>query len=246
MWRQFIRVIMVLGVTCGIIAGHAALVHADTLQSNNYKFDETDLGGGGLNQSSSANYGSVLSIGDNAIANGASSSFQFDAGSQQSPDPALAFIVTNGSATFPTFSATTASTATTNFTISNYTSYGYIVQITGTPPKNGSHTIDPITPSSPDDTSQPGTEQFGINLVANTSPTSVGSNPIQSLFGVGIAEANYNTPNHYRFVSGETIASAPKSSGVTAYTISYMVNVGFLTPGGQYTSNQSIVVVGTY
>jgi hypothetical protein len=243
MYVRYLRGALVLVVAVALLTLCTLTTHADTLQSNNYRFDETDLGGGGLNQASSANYGSVLSVGDNAIANSASASFQFDAGSQQSPDPALAFIVTNGNATFGSFSATAAATATTSFTVSNYTSYGYIVQITGSPPKNGGHNI---TPMASTDTSHTGTEQFGINLVANTSPSSVGANPVQGMFGVGIAENNYDIPNNYRYVSGEIIASAPKSSGVTAYTISYLVNVDHLTPGGQYVSNQSIIVVGTY
>jgi hypothetical protein len=95
-------------------------------------------------------------------------------------------------------------------------------------------------------TSSPGIEQFGVNLVANTSPTSAGANPAQSIFGVGEAATNYDTPNSYRYVSGDTIAFAPKSSGVTTFTITYLVNVGALTPGGQYTSAQQLICVATY
>jgi hypothetical protein len=218
------------------------------LQSPNYRFDETDLGGGGLIQSKSANYGTVLSVGDNAIANSASASFQFDAGSQQTPDPALAFIITNSAASFGSFSATAAATATSTFTVSNYTSYGYVVQIMGSPPTNAGHVIDTMGTDAlgGPQASSPGSEQFGINLVANTSPASVGANPVQSIFGVGEIATNYDTPNLYRYVSGETIATAPKSSGVTAYTITYLVNVNSLTPGGEYISRQQLVVIGTY
>jgi hypothetical protein len=94
--------------------------------------------------------------------------------------------------------------------------------------------------------SQAGVEQFGLNLVANTSPVSLGANPNHGQFGVGSAATNYATTNNYRFVSGETIASAPKSSGMTIYTISYIVNVSSLTPGGQYSSNQTVICTGTY
>jgi hypothetical protein len=234
-------------VFCCVLSACQATVFADTLQSPHYRLEESDLGGGGVNISSSPNYRSVLSVSDTAVGNSSSANFQTNAGSQTTPDPSLSFVINNGAASFGSFSATQTATATTSFSISNYTSYGYIVQISGTTPKNGSHTIPAMgaTASGPDN-SVPGMEQFGINLVANTSPKSFGANPDQGQFGFGTYTPNYGTTNKYRFVNGETIASAPKSSGVTTYTISYIVNVASLTPGGQYTSNQQIIVVGTY
>jgi hypothetical protein len=239
-WRTCIYIVAGLGLLLTAVVVSPSL---SALQSNNYQFDETDLGGGGLNQSSSANYTSVLSVGDNAVGNSSSANFQVDAGSQQSPDPALTFIINNGAVNFGTFSSSIAATATSSFSIINYTSYGYIVQVTGAAPTNGGHTIAPmLSPGS----STPGSEQFGINLVANTAPASVGSNPVQGIFGVGAAATGYNTPNSYQYNDSDTIATAPKSSGITTYTISYIVNVNSRTPGGQYTSNQQIIVVGTY
>jgi hypothetical protein len=117
------------------------------------------------------------------------------------------------------------------------------VQITGTPPSNGNYSIPAMTTPGG---AVAGIEQFGINLAANTTPSSFGANPVQTIFGVGTAEANYSTPNNFRYVSGDTIASAPKSSGKTTYTLSYIVNVNSLTPGGKYSSNQTIIVTGTY
>jgi hypothetical protein len=85
-----------------------------------------------------------------------------------------------------------------------------------------------------------------MNLVANTSPISFGANPDHGQFGFGSASTNYGTANNFRFVNGETIASAPKSSGQTIYTISYLVNVNSLTPGGNYTSSQTLICTGTF
>ena len=39
---------------------------------------------------------------------------------------------------------------------------------------------------------------------------------------------------------------AGKSSGITNYTITYLLNVAGLTPGGEYRSDQTLVVLGTY
>lgn len=213
------------------------------LQSENYSIQEPTLGSGGLEQSSSSNYEMVNATNDLAIGNAASSNYQIDSGSVTSPDPMLSFVVNNANAVFSTFSATTPSTATANFSVSNYTSYGYVVQIFGSPPTNGSHTIAPLSESG---SSQIGIEQFGINLVANTEPASFGANPNNGQFGFGSISSNYDTANSFKYNDGDTIAYASKSSGVTIYTISYLVNVSSITPGGQYTSNQTIVITGTY
>jgi hypothetical protein len=216
---------------------------ADTLKSNNFQFEETALGGSGLVGSQSANFQATSSTGILGIDNSASTNLQINAGNLTTNDPALSFAVNNGNIGFGSFSAGSTATATTTFQVINYTSYGYVVQIIGTAPTNGAHTITPMATSAP---SQAGTDQFGINLVANTSPTSLGANPDHGQFGFGSATTNYGTSNNYRFVSGETIASSPKSSGQTIYTISYIVNVNTLTPGGEYDANQTLICTGTY
>ena len=157
-------------------------VQADTLQSPNYKFDESVLGGGGLVQSNSANYQAGETIGETVAGNSASTNFQFSASNKTTPDPALSFSVNNTSASFGNFSPSTAATATSSFSVSNYTSYGYAVQILGAPPMNGSYTLTAMAATG---SSQAGTEQFGMNLVANTLPTSLGANPDHGQFGFG-------------------------------------------------------------
>lgn len=213
------------------------------LKSTNYQLDETTAGSGGLEQSSSNNYTVSGATGDLSVGESSSGNYQIQAGSKTTNDPTLSFNFDNPSANFTDFSPTNASTATATFSISNYTSYGYIVQLFGNPPSNGNHTISAMSTTA---SSQVGIEQFGINLVANTSPTSVGANPNNGQFGFGSITTNYSTSNKYRYVSGETIAQAPKSSGITVYTISYLVNVASITPGGKYTSNQTLIITGTY
>lgn len=218
-------------------------VSADTQVSPNYKFDEPSVGTDGMFNSSSTSYQTLQSTGSDVVGNSSSTNLQVEAGSTTTADPTLSFAVLTYNPAFGAFSPTVTSTTTSTFSVIDYTSYGYAVQIIGTPPTNGAHTI---TAMSATGASSIGTEQFGINLVANTSPATFGANPNNGSFGFGTAAANYNTTNNYRYVSGETIASAPKSSGETIYTISYIVNVSSITPGGQYSSNQSIVCTGTY
>lgn len=233
---------LVIALYC--VSFSASSVHADTSSSANYKISETALGSGGLATSSSASYQGRDSVGDLSVGNAASGNFQINTGHTTTNDPNLTFSVNSGSINFSSaFSSTTAATATTTFSVMNYTSYGYVVQAVGPTPTNGATSITGMSTTA---ASSIGSSQFGINLVANTLPTSVGANPNNGSFGFGLAAANYNTANQYRYVSGETIAQAPKSSGVTTYTITYLVNVPALTPGGQYTTNQTLIVTGTY
>ncbi|MGH7156874.1 MAG: hypothetical protein ACREGG_02065 [Candidatus Saccharimonadales bacterium] len=219
-------------------------VLADPLTSPHYQFQETSLGGTGLYGSSSANYqsqqaGSILGLGTSTSAD-----FQLNAGNITTNDPALAFSVDTPDLSFSgPFSPTNAVTAFATFEVADYTSYGYSVQIFGTSPTHGSHIITALSSAT---SSMAGVEQFGINVVANTSPVSLGANPNHGQFGFGSAATNYNTPNNYRFVSGDIIAQAPKSSGITIYTISYIVNVASVTPAGQYVSSQTLICTGTY
>lgn len=225
-----------------VVVAYASTAHAE-LQSNSYRFDESAIGSGGLVESSSTNFRATDAVGDVAVGTAASANYQVQAGSKTSPDPTLSVAINSSAANFGNFSATNAAVATASFSVSNYTSYGYVVHVIGTALKNGSYTI-PGLPT--ETTSQTGTKQFGMNLVANTSPTSVGANPNHGDFGVGSAAPGYDVPNKYRFVSGETIASAPSTSGATTYTITYLANVESLMASGQYKTDQIIVVTGTY
>lgn len=227
----------------GCLIGATGIASAQTLQSPSYRFDESVIGAGGLNQSSSTNYQASSSTGQLAIGNSASENLQVEAGDQTTDDPALSFSFNDPEAKLGNFTSAAATMTTASFSVSNYTSYGYAIYLVGGTPSNGDHELPAMAATGP---SQSGIEQFGVNLVANTDPESIGANPNHGLFGVGSATPNYATPNEFRYVSGESIASAPESSGVTTYTISYLVNVDSLTPGGKYGSKQTVIVTGTY
>jgi hypothetical protein len=95
----------------------------------------------------------------------------------------------------------------------------------------------------------PGTEQFGINLKANTSPTAFGADPSQapdSSFGYGYAVAGYDTANVFKYNKGDVIARSDKSSGRTDYTISYIYDISSLSLAGEYIFTQDLIVIGTY
>lgn len=246
-WLGRLAVLLVsLVVGGGLFVGAA---YADDLKSTNYQFINTDAGSGGLIQATSTHYQSVESTSDSAVATSKSTNYQTEAGSQTTPDPALTLSVSGGTTSFNNlFSSSAASTATAQFSVIDYTSYGYAVQLVGTTPTYNGHSIAAMSNGSGGPAvSSPGHEQFGVNLVANTSPV-VGTNPNYGQFGLVTAgpTTNYDSPNGFYYSSGSSIASSPKSSGQITYTISFLVNVDSLTPGGQYTSNQQIICTGTY
>lgn len=245
---QFLR--RALGLATGALALSifcSAIALAGT--SNNFRIDESFIGPGGVLDSSSAGFqlqSGQQAIGNIAVGGGESSNFQVKNGYVTTPDPRLECLINTPSISFGSFSTSVTSTATATFSVMNYTSYGYIVSILGNTPRMGTHNLTNLSANA---ASTPGTEQFGINLAANTSPTTFGSAPVQvpdNTFSYGNAATNYNTSNSYRYNNGDTIASATKSSGQTNYTISYIANVATTTPGGTYTGNQTILCTGTY
>jgi len=239
-WKLSDLLCVALGI--GLVLCGSPYAHAETIQSSNYKIDESSIGTSGPLNAASATYGITDAVGDIGVGNAQSSNYQVNAGSKTTGDPALSFSVSS-SANFGTLTATQARTATATFSVINYTTYGYVVQIFGQPPTHDGHTIAAIsTPAG----STAGTEQFGINLVANTSPTSFGTNPDNGQFGYGSIASNYATPNQFYYQDGDIIALATHDSGLTNYMLSYLVNVSSLTPGGTYTTNQTLVVTGTY
>ena len=250
-WLGRLAALLIVVVSSGSI--FIGIAYADSSSSAHYTFINSDLGGGGIIPSDSAHYQSIESLGDNIASSGtggsASTNYQVEAGSVTQKDPGLSIAIVNGNATFNApFSPTTTATATAQFSVADYTSWGYVVQVVGNTPTNGNHSIPAMSNGSGGPTTPAtGFEQFGINLVANTAPA-VGANPNYGQFAALTAkpEPNYDTANQFLYSSGDSVASSPKSSGQITYTISYMVNVSDLTPGGQYTSNQSIICTGTY
>lgn len=216
------------------------------ISSPNFVIEEDFVGGGGTANSASPGYSARDSIGSAAVGDGKSANNTTQSGATTDPDPMLEFGVTSASVSLGALITSLPRTGTANFSVRNYTSAGYVVQVLGTPPKSGSYTLAGMTSGG---ASVAGTEQFGINLVANTSPVAFGANPVQTpdtATSFGVAASGYNTPNSFRYNSGDVIASAPKSSGQTDYTISYLANISNNTPAGSYSSQQVLVCTGTY
>lgn len=225
------------------------LAYAQQSSSAHYSVDEVYFGTGGELNACSTNYCSKQAAGETGVGASSSTNYKSQAGFNTDRTPYLSFIVTGGTTDLGVLSTGSASTATATFSVKTYLAGGYVVQTVSDPPKNSLPNQPTLTALSTPTASSPGTEQFGINLVANTSPTSFGSNPIQvpdSTFSFGAAATGYNTANLFKYVKGDTVAQSTKSSGETDYTISYLFNISNVTAAGQYTFNHVLVATSTF
>jgi hypothetical protein len=223
-----------------------AVAWAAQSSSSNYQVNEVFFGAGGALHSCSTNYCAKLSAGETAVGSTSSSNYKAQAGFNTNRTPYLQFIVNGTTTDVGVLSTGSTTTTTSTFSVKNYLSTGYSVVTVSNPPKNNAYTLHNL--ASPT-AATPGTEQFGINLKANTSPINFGANPAQipsSAFSFGTAASGYNTANLYKYVPGDTIASSSSSSGETDFTISYIYNISNLTVGGYYTFNNVLVATATF
>ena len=90
----------------------------------------------------------------------------------------------------------------------------------------------------------PGTNQFGINLVKNSSP-SIGSDP-EGDWANAVASTDYGISNKYKYASGDVVAYSPNVSLMKKFTVSYIVNSrGDLRPG-VYTTTITYIASGRF
>jgi hypothetical protein len=216
--------------------------------SPNYESNETNFGIGGDLDSSSTNYKAQSSVGGLGVNNVTGSAYQAYSGFLTPNEPFLEMTINTSSADLGVLDSTAAKTANATFTVRAYTDSGYTVVTASQPPKTSTGIT--LTPMASLGSSTVGTEQFGMNLVANTSPVTFGANPSKQpdpTFANGQAASGYDTTNQYKYNQGDTIAQTSTSGwGQTVYTISYIGNITGITKAGQYSMVHDLVVVPTY
>lgn len=238
------RVLLGLLVSC-FVCGGAPAVYAVTSSSPNYQMTESQFGGSTVDESCSGTLCARASIGDPAagVTKAPASTATF--GTVTPDTPTLDVIVEPGESHLGYLDTESTAATTSGIKVRSYLSSGYMLQIVGSAPKYGSHTLhSPSTPTA----SHPGTEQFGINLVANTTPD-IGASPVQvpsDQTSFGAVEPAYRTPNLFKFNSGDVVARSEKESGQTDYTISMIINISSNTPAGRYSGNFSAVVIPVF
>ncbi len=235
-----------IGAATALMLLLPAVATAAQSSSSSYQVNEVFFGAGGALNNCSANYCSKQSLGETGVGGTSSTNYQARAGFNTDREPFLQFIVNGTNTDIGVLSTSSTATTTATFSVKNYLSSGYQVVTVSNPPKYNTYTMHNLTTAS---SSVAGTEQFGINVVANTSPTTFGANPVQvpsGVFSFGAAAPGYNTPNKYKYVPGDTIAYSSTSSGETDFTISYIYNISVVTPGGTYGFNDVLVATATF
>ncbi len=143
-------------------------------------------------------------------------------------------------ANFGEFSQFSATTVTSQMSAATNDLSGYNIFISGQTMTSGNNTIlELLNPTASD----PGTSQFGINLISNSNP-SVGSNVSGS--GTGVAATGYNSANQFKFASGDRVAGSPLTTNYNRYTVSYLVNVPENQAPGVYASSFSYTAIATF
>lgn len=232
---------LLLAVMFVVVGAGTAL--ATTSQSPRFELSEPEFGAGSSLETCSGRYCAQASIGDigGGISAGGTSSATFTGGLGAVEEPLLEVIVEPGVSNLGVLRTDSTAHRELVVKIRTYLSDGYIMQIVGDPPRYGNHTL--ATPSSPV-ASAAGTEQFAMNVVANTAP-SVGANPEQfpsSEMSFGYVMPNYETANRFMYQSGAVVARSDTESGQTNYTITMIVNVAGSTPAGHFSGDYAAVV----
>lgn len=118
---------------------------------------------------------------------------------------------------------------------------GFAITANGLPLSAGTSVIDgPTTPTE----SKPGTNQFGINLVANNEPA-IGSDP-EGTFANAIPASGYGIPNKFKYVSGDVIAFSPNVSLMKKFTVSYIANASESLRAGVYSTTITYIASGRF
>ena len=228
------------------LIGSVATVSAQTSQSPNFELSEPEFGAGSALETCSGKYCAKASIGDISAGDTSSPSNRATFGSITSDsDPLLEVIIEPGGSNLGVLSTTKTATKETVVKIRTYLSDGYTLQIVGDPPKYQNHTL--ASSSSPF-ASSAGTEQFGINLVANSTPN-IGADVVQTPsgdFSFGYVTAQYATTNQFSYQNGDVVARSDSESGQTDYTISMIINVANSTPAGHFSSDFAAVVIPAF
>lgn len=239
------KIFLVLMSAVVAIGFDPSAVLAETSNSASFQATEMQFGSGGTLESCSGEYCAQASIGamspDGQSVSPSTSAF----GAIASDEPLLEVIVDSGESNLGNLSTEKTATKTMVVRVRNYLSNGYIMQVVGDSPSFQQHQLkNPAAPS----VSKPGSEQFAINLVANSAPN-VGDNPAQipsDELIFGSVEPNYDQANMFMYRPGDVVARSHSTFGRTDYTISMIVNIANSTPVGHYAGDYGVVVTPVY
>lgn len=150
---------------------------------------------------------------------------------------------TGSSVSLGSLTTTSTGSGTSLFGITTNAGSGYVVTYNGATLTSGGNTISAIGGTSA--TSSQGTEQFGVNLKLNTTP-SVGAEVAGA--GSAVAASPYATADEFAFVAGsaQTMVNQGSSDAFRMFTVSYIANISASTEPGTYTTSVNYVATPTF
>jgi hypothetical protein len=253
--------VRVLGITvvCTWLL-YVPLAHAQ-YTSPNYKVEESQFGTGGDPNATSPSYQSQQSVGSLGIGTFSSANYDSNIGFLTQNTIFLEMIVSGATVDLGVLSDSSTSSGSAqagacncSFTVRTYLSDAYVVYTMSQPPTNESGRALTAKTVLGIPSSNLNVEEFGMNLVANTSPSTMCANPVNqpdNTFADGQAATGYSTTNQYKYNPGDIIASAAASPtnpaiGQTDYTISYIAKRNLITSAGVFIMNHDIVATATF
>jgi len=215
------------------------------MTSVNYVIYGDVFSSGGRDDSSSTNYGLQDTIAEAFIlsATSTSATYGIKAGFQELyPDQFLTFTIADSQIDFGFLSASSVTTDSNTMVISTNAVNGFTISVTGSTLTSGSYTIDAIGSTAAAGVADK--EQFGINLVANTTP-SIGAAP-SGTSPIGSAANQYNTANRFAFNSGDTVATSTVAINETTFSVSYISNISSNTEAGTYITTLTYLATANF
>lgn len=243
--RNYLKLLLLAVV---LTMGGAGTVYATESKSDNFQVSEAEFGAGAALETCSGQYcaqatiGSMTTGGQPVAAGSTTASFGSLA---EQEEPLLEVIIEEGQSNLGVLSVDETAYKQTIVKVRSYLSDGYTLQILGKAPTYDSHTLASLaTPTS----AEPGQEQFGINLVANSIPQ-IGADLVNvpsDEFSFGTVMPDYATPDQFMYQDGAVVAQSLSQSGQTDYTISMIINVAGSTPAGHFAGDYSAVVIPVF
>ena len=248
-------------IIAGLLGGQ---VLAQTSSSPNYQTNEYFFGTGGELDAQGNQYDAQMSAGSLTVGSMASANYDAEAGFLTPADPFLEMVVTDEAVTLGeledndyAYGSAQGGGCSCSFNVRSYLSESYVVLTVSDPPTNESGDILDAKATLGLPSTDPTVEEFGMNLVENTTTTSnpiIGLDPVNvpdNTFADGAVSSGYDTQDQFKYVVGDIIAESPgtpgnQAVGQTNFTISYVAKRATLSPAGLYIMQHTLVVVATY
>lgn len=232
---------------CTVAVGLYAIDAAGAMSSNTYQIWADAVSSGGSESGSSASYGVQDTIGEGIAVSSTSTSASFGtrAGFREMVrDRVLTFSLGSSALSLGELSTTAVRAGSHTMTVLTNADNGFTVTVSGSTLQRGSGADSITAIGATAASSVIGSRQFGLNLVANTTP-SIGA-AASGTSPTGAAAGQYAVANQFAFQSGDTVANASGPINSTVFTVSYIANISSAVTAGSYSTTLTYTATANY